>query len=126
MHEIKRWTLAGFAEDGRVQRMQITLDDLRTEGGILYFGRDPNRCSLIVSDRTVSAVHGKFRSRNGFLEVSDADSTNGTWVNHHAIPPHTWTRLNDGDQLLIGGTELRVFLDPIRPGSTKIPSPGDR
>lgn len=107
----ERWTLAGFAEDGRVQRIQITLAELRSAGGVVRFGRDPNRCPLVLSDNTVSGVHGQFRSQHGSLEVSDSGSTNGTWVNQQPVTPHTWVRLVDGDQLLVGGTELRVFHD---------------
>jgi uncharacterized RDD family membrane protein YckC len=109
--EGERWTLAGFAEDGRVQRIQITLAELRSTGGVVRFGRDPNRCPLVLSDLTVSGVHGQFRLHYGNLEVSDSGSTNGTSVNQQPVKPHTWVRLVDGDNLVIGGTELRVFHD---------------
>jgi hypothetical protein len=108
--EVKRWILAGFAEDGRVQRMEITLADLLSASdGLVHFGRNPSRCSLVITDMTVSGVHGKFRARDGNLEVSDSGSTNGTWVNQQPVTPHAWVRLVNGDHLLIGGTELRVF-----------------
>lgn len=105
------WTLAGFSSTGNVQRMQITPHELDRYGGVLEFGRDPERCALVVDDMTVSGLHGQLRIIDGCLEIVDANSTNGTWVNEERLAADTWMPLADGDRVQIGGTELRVFRD---------------
>jgi len=105
------WTLAGFSSTGNVQRLQITSDALDLSGGVLGFGRDPERCALVVDDMTVSGLHGQLRVNDACLEIVDVNSTNGTSVNEQRLVPDVWMPLADGDRVQIGGTELRVFRD---------------
>lgn len=72
-------------------------------------GRSPSRAGLVLEgDLGISGAHLKIFDRDGVLYVEDLHSTNGTFLNGVALDGAY--RLKDGDLLLMGGTELRVFL----------------
>lgn len=64
-------------------------------------------CDLVLSDDEVSGNHCELLRVNGRLVIADLDSTNGTSVN--GVPVAGRCRLESGDTILVGGTELRVF-----------------
>ena len=63
-------------------------------------------CDLCISDSEVSARHAEVKFEKGVLIIKDLNSTNGTLIN--GVPIHTVHYLQDGDQILIGRTELRL------------------
>jgi len=63
-------------------------------------------CDLALNDSEVSANHVEISFDKGILAIQDLGSTNGTAVN--GVPIHTVHYLQDGDQILIGRTELRL------------------
>lgn len=65
-------------------------------------GRAPNS-DLMISERAVSRRHAKFEKTESGYEVTDLDSTNGTWINEQRVES---TKLKSGDRIRIGG---RVF-----------------
>ena len=63
-------------------------------------------CDLALNDSEVSAKHVEISFDKGILAIKDLSSTNGTAVN--GVPIHTVHYLKEGDQILMGRTELRL------------------
>ncbi|NOT10979.1 MAG: VWA domain-containing protein [Methylococcaceae bacterium] len=68
-------------------------------------GRASN-CDLIIDDSEISSRHAEIKVDKGILVIKDLNSMNGTLIN--GVPIHTLHYLQDGDQILIGRTELRL------------------
>ena len=75
--------------------------------GEVLIGRDPT-CRVIVDDPLVSREHALLRVRPEEVRVEDLRSANGVYVNNVRI--YRPARLYDGDRLLLGTTELCVFV----------------
>lgn len=83
--------------------------------GEITFGRgveEPGMLSLFNSHNTeslgVSRRHALIRPSDSKLYIFDLNSTNGTWVNGHAVGsnmPHT---LSDGDRVMLGRLEFII------------------
>jgi hypothetical protein len=82
-------------------------DMVRLVGKSVVIGRD-NECEVQLQDRTASRQHAKIRIERQDDEVQymlhDLATDNGTFVNGARIPQPT--RLNNGDIVRIGYTEL--------------------
>lgn len=63
-------------------------------------------CDLTIDDSEVSSRHAEIKVDKGILVIKDLNSMNGTLIN--GVPIHTLHYLQDGDQILIGRTELRL------------------
>ena len=61
---------------------------------------------LSINDSEISGKHVEISFTKGVLAIKDLGSTNGTAIN--GVPIHTVHYLQDGDQILIGRTELRL------------------
>jgi hypothetical protein len=66
-------------------------------------GRLPE-CDVVLSDPNVSRRHAEVRRRGNDFVVVDLGSTNGTRVNGAGVRER---RLNDGDEITLGGTRVR-------------------
>lgn len=73
-------------------------------------GRAPVN-DLVCNDPIASRMHAELRSSGECLEVRDLDSTNGTYLGEHPLPPMVWTRLSAGHVLSIGSWTLQVHAD---------------
>ena len=60
-------------------------------------------CDIPLSDPNVSRRHAELRQEGSAYWIVDLDSTNGTEVNGEQA---TRAKLEDGDRILIGSTEL--------------------
>jgi pSer/pThr/pTyr-binding forkhead associated (FHA) protein len=86
--------------------------------GMITVGRTPNN-DVVVEDPQVSKFHAFFRAVDGGLELSDAGSRNGTWIEGaRLVPKASWTStsvtpgrsIHSGAQIRFGDFEL-IFLD---------------
>ena len=77
------------------------------ERGRLVIGRS-RECDIRLADPNVSRKHAEVRQEGSSFYVVDLDSTNGTEVNGRRARR---ARLQDGDTILLGSTEL-VFQLP--------------
>jgi two-component system cell cycle response regulator len=69
-------------------------------------GRDP-QCTLFLIDDGISRQHVRLaKTADGNIEVTDLESTNGTFVNGLAIQS---TILKDGDKIQLGSTTILKF-----------------
>jgi len=77
----------------------------------LTIGRDSSRSELVVLDRSVSRLHCIVRNEGGEMSVTDAGSSNGTFVNGKKI---TRAILNSDDEVRIGSTRIYLSLNPAQ------------
>lgn len=88
-----------------------------TAGGTI--GRSPDSdLALPDSERWVSGQHARIHFRNGAYYLTDT-SKNGTFVNQTDEPLRQGeeVELHDGDELNIGGYEIRVSLATVEPSA---------
>jgi predicted component of type VI protein secretion system len=71
----------------------------------ITFGRSDDNRAVLDSDDFVSGHHARIESTRDGVWLVDLDSTNGTWVNDERMSGRV--RLQDGDIVRIGRTELR-------------------
>lgn len=71
----------------------------------LGVGRDPDN-ALALPDPQVSRHHAIFQRQGIIFQISDLNSSNGTYVNEQEI--NTPTLLKDGDIIRIGDTRLTI------------------
>jgi hypothetical protein len=72
----------------------------------VVFGRSPGCDVVLEGDDTASGRHARVFHRDGMVLVEDLGSTNGTFVNGERLVGDR--RLEIGDRLAIGATELDV------------------
>jgi len=74
--------------------------------GRSFIGRS-SECDLAIrDDEEISKRHCELIIEDGYVMISDLNSTNGTFVN--GVPVKTRHRLKNGDVILLGRTELRI------------------
>lgn len=70
----------------------------------ILFGRDPDRCDIVIPMSTISGVHGKIKFANGKTYVGDVGSTNGTYLFRGEIyewmKPRKYYQKESGDWIL--------------------------
>jgi len=71
-------------------------------------GRAKN-CDIFVPAREISKVHAYVRKSEGKYQLSDNDSTNGTYLNDEQLTPGEWQPLNDKDQVRFSGIEFTFY-----------------
>ena len=59
----------------------------------------------------VDSYHAAFLLENGRLEITDAGSSNGTFVNGQKVSSNEWIPLNAGDELRLGGLVMTLHFD---------------
>ena len=70
-------------------------------------GRDTDN-SIALDDALASRHHAVIQKVKDDFFVEDLNSTNGTFVNTHVIPPGKYVRLHQSDIILVGRTELSL------------------
>jgi pSer/pThr/pTyr-binding forkhead associated (FHA) protein len=96
------WILRTLGADEPEKTFRILPGNVRTVGRAA--GAD-----FIVDGGLVSRVHCRLTALpDGDLEVSDLESTNGTFVNGERV---TTTRLASGDKLRVGRIEIVALKD---------------
>lgn len=72
---------------------------------------------VIVPDPSVSARHATLQAREGQWLLSDAGSTNGTFVGRQRLAPHAPRPLRAGERVRVGRVWLELRNDPLVPAS---------
>jgi hypothetical protein len=62
-----------------------------------------------IQHRKVSKVHAWFSVTGGLLQLADAGSKNGTWLNGRALKPHQWVPVDVGDTINLGSLSATVW-----------------
>jgi diguanylate cyclase (GGDEF)-like protein len=63
-------------------------------------------CDIRIPDQSVSRTHARIQPTADGYDLSDVQSTNGTFVNDHAVTAH---RLRDGDYVRVGNCIYRFL-----------------
>ena len=74
----------------------------------LLVGRATNN-DVVVRDASVSKVHARITQREGAWTLSDARSTNGTWVDGVQLPAGGAAPLRAGGTVKLGGVSCSVL-----------------
>lgn len=85
---------------GHLEGMEYTLDS-----GPITVGRDSSNDVVVKNDEFASATHARIEPRGNGVWLEDLGSTNGTYLN--GIRLKKPKRLEAGDEIMVGETELR-------------------
>jgi pSer/pThr/pTyr-binding forkhead associated (FHA) protein len=89
-------------------RLRLLLREVSFDADEVTLGRAGD-CAMSVDDELLSRHHATIvRLADGF-ELRDLGSRNGTWLNGH--PLREPTRLDDGDRIRLGTSEVVFVLD---------------
>ena len=80
--------------------------------GVTTFGRTTDNTVSFASDSNVSRYHAEIEWRDGDFWLIDLGSSNGTTLNGESVKSDK--RLNDGDEILFGGTSKVEFFSGER------------
>ena len=100
--------LAGF--DGNGNRVHIALSPEKFAGQRLglSLGRHPELVDEIIHDENVSRRHLRITVRDDQFYIEDLNSSNGTFLNGHRLPPFRPAQLDYGATVALGGLEVMV------------------
>ncbi|WP_037570729.1 FHA domain-containing protein [Spirochaeta cellobiosiphila] len=76
--------------------------------GIITLGRDSTN-TFVIEDKLASRNHALIQKIKEVFYLKDLNSTNGTFLNNQSIPENKYVKLNKGDVIGIGKTELTIF-----------------
>jgi hypothetical protein len=88
--------------------LRVGASEYTLERGRLAIGRSRD-CDIRLTDPNVSRRHAEVRQEGSSFYVVDLDSTNGTEVNGRRVRR---ARLEDGDMIVLGSTELAFERTP--------------
>jgi hypothetical protein len=71
-------------------------------------GRDPAKCTVVLAEPRVSAVHAHVKLDGGLVYVRDEGSNNGTFVDGARIAPNVWVPVRAGAELRFGPVPFTV------------------
>ena len=73
----------------------------------IWVGREP-RCDVSLPFEGISKLHAQFIIKpDGAVDLLDAGSTNGTFIDAVRLGPHKAARVSDGAQIRFGKFEVR-------------------
>lgn len=75
-----------------------------------YIGNEKGLNQLSMTESTISRQHAMIMYDGGQWEIQDLHSTNGTWVNHKALPPEKSVILQSGDEIQFAEKCFQFFL----------------
>ena len=74
--------------------------------GEISIGRNGKENDYCIRESGVSRIHARIRRRGDRIEISDCDSTNGTYINSRRILKGNSRRLKIGDTVSFAGVEF--------------------
>ena len=63
-------------------------------------------CDIVVDNKLVSRQHAVIQKIRDAYFLKDDGSTNGTFLNDRRIPSDKYVKLNPGDKITVGSTNL--------------------
>jgi pSer/pThr/pTyr-binding forkhead associated (FHA) protein len=90
----------------------LELESLRSS---VTVGRSPN-CDLVIPHDSVSRTHCKIEvNAKGVFQITDLDSSNGTYIDGDRLAPHTPASMLSVSQLTIGRLAGELTNPPVPP-----------
>jgi CheY-like chemotaxis protein/pSer/pThr/pTyr-binding forkhead associated (FHA) protein len=99
--------------DSRREPLVITVPQIVTLGRYNPLNTDGTHVNLDAFggfEKGVSRVHARIRRINKHFQISDNDSTNGTFLNGERLPKEQWFNLKSGDELHFGTLKMNVMV----------------
>lgn len=87
-----------YAADGRII-MQLSEE-------VCTIGKKKGEADLVLADFSVSRLHARISKEGDGMYLEDLNSTNGTYKNGLRMQPYEKRKLEEGDEIKIGKTEL--------------------
>lgn len=81
-------------------------NSIRNCGRIITVGRSVSKCDHVIHDDGVSRRHAELIWRDGWIEVIDLGSTNGTKINGNELTPGEAVCIKVGDVVSFGDTRF--------------------
>ena len=104
------------AREGPLAGQRLTVESALTLGR--------GAADVVIDDPEISRRHALVRAGDGYLEIEDLDSLNGTWVNDARISASV--RVRPGDVVRLGTTVLEVEAEleelPPLPAAPAVPA----
>jgi hypothetical protein len=76
------------------------------ESGKISVGREAD---VSIAQKSISKVHCWFAISGGLLQLSDAGSKNGTWLNGRALKASQWVPVDVGDTINFGSVTATIW-----------------
>ncbi len=93
--------VSALIDDSKDTAYCLNLSDCR-------IGRDPEQCDIVLKNATVSRLHARLYHNSRGWMLEDLNSRAGTKINGEYIEGKT--KLNEGDEINIGGVKLKFCL----------------
>lgn len=87
-----------YTRDGRIV--------IQLEKDVYTIGKKKNEVDLVLEDFAVSRIHARISKEEEGIFLEDLNSTNGTYKNGLRMQPYEKAKLEVGDEIKIGKTEL--------------------
>ena len=65
-------------------------------------------CSIVIDNKLASRQHAPIQKIRDAYFLKDEKSTNGTFLNDRRIPSDKYVKLNNGDKLTVGSSNLVI------------------
>jgi len=87
----------------------LTGEEFAVEPEGAYIGREPSLSQIVVSDPRISKRHLWVGVRDGVVTVVDQESRNGTFINDPRSDRIHESKLNSGDTVIMGESDVARF-----------------
>ena len=100
--------LAGFDSQGNRVRIALSPEKFAEQRSGLSLGRHPDLVDEVIHDEQVSRRHLRITVQDDQFYIEDLNSSNGTFLNGHRIPPFRPAQLDYGTTVALGGLEVMI------------------
>jgi hypothetical protein len=105
---VKQLVMSGMGDGKNSFRFEFGLESLQQSGKGLSIGRSRELSDFVLDDRAISRRHLRVSYRDNEIMVEDMNSSNGSQLNGKLLPAFKPQKLNVGDRIQIGNTEIAV------------------
>ena len=100
--------LSGFDGNGNRVRIALSPEKFAEQRSGLSLGRHPDLVDEVIHDEQVSRRHLRITVQDDQFYIEDLNSSNGTFLNGHRIPPFRPAQLDYGTTVALGGLEVMI------------------
>lgn len=101
--------MSGFSSGEKPFRFEFSAETIQQAGKGLSIGRSRELSDFVLDDEQISRRHLRVSYQDNKIQVEDLNSSNGSYLNGKLLAAFKQNKLNVGDRIKIGGTEVSVF-----------------